>query len=105
MRMRLAAHSGVIGNNAEFAWNYGTDGAFKVVLFEPLSNVIERKVGWMEERNLDPVEAVPLDFREQGKVLARKACRPYESIDAVFHFLSLVASGLPGPKCFSMTRS
>src|SRR5258708_6049616 len=102
---RLLANRRIVRNHAQAARNHRTDGALELVLRKALANVGEREIHRMEHGNFDAVESVALDFGKQREILARKTDGPDESIDAVLHFLSPFASGLPGPKCFNITRS
>src|SRR5438046_5939387 len=70
-----------------------------------MPQVLQREIRRPERGNFDAIEPTALDFGEQWKIFARKADGPDKGIDAVLHFLSPFASGLPGPKCFNFTRS
>src|SRR5260370_10977188 len=102
---RLLAHPRIIRDHAQAFRNHRTDSAFELVLGEALANVTQREIGRPEHGNFDAVEPMALDLGEQWKILARKTSSPDKCIDAVLHFFSPLASGLPGPKCLNITRS
>src|SRR5512132_975961 len=102
---RLLAYGRVVRDRAQASRNHRTDGAFELVLCEAPSNVVEREIRWPEHGNFNAIEPMAFDFGKQRKIRARKTSSTDKSIDAVLHFLSPLASGLAGPKCFNITRS
>src|SRR5690349_15582043 len=102
---RFLPDGSIVRDHVQPARNHRADSTFEAVLPEAFANILKREVRGPEQRHFDAVEAVMLDLGQQRQVLAGEIGGPDERVDAEFHFFNPFASGLPGPKCFSITSS